>query len=82
MSTPAEKALKAFIGSLRWADEMFRAANTADDVDIPALMKECGRVLLNRRGDVLCNVVDGHGNMCILSKMHGDTPHKFEGSNV
>lgn len=78
MSTPAQKALRLFIGSLKWADEMFLAANTADDVDIDALAEECRSVLQARRNDTLCSVVDSDGHPCILSKMHGDSPHKFD----
>jgi len=79
MSTTAQKALKAFIGSLKWADEMFLAAEHADDVDINALARECSRVLENRRADTLCMVVNPNGvERCVLSKMHGDTPHKFD----
>lgn len=80
MSTPAQKQLKQLIGSLKWADEMFLAADTADDVNIDGLTDATRQALEARRADVLCPERDtATGGRCVLSKMHrGLSPHRFD----
>lgn len=76
--TQSQRALKQLIGALKWADDMFAAWNTADDVDIEALTAETHRVLVARRADVLCPAVNQYGQRCVLSNAHTDeTPHSW-----
>jgi len=82
MATDAQKQLKTLIGTLKWADEMFKNSFTSGDVDIEGITAETARVLEARRADVLCSTKDEHGKRCMLSRAHVTqrvpSPHHFD----